>query len=178
MCCCADWRLGGTCGTPRWVWPTHKAPGDGATPVGQATPDGTAMRASTPWFLASVTKLYIAAVVLRLHEQGMVELSEAVVGYLPERLARGLHVLDGVDYTSQLTLVHLLGHLSGLPDWLDERPPGAKSLVDELVEDGDRVWTCEDAVMRARDRLTPHSHRPILPRSSRGSGTATRTTSC
>lgn len=91
-----------------------------------------------------------------LHEQGMVGLNEPVVGYLPKRLASGLHVLDDVDYTSQLTLVHLLGHLSGLPDWLDERPPGAKSLVDELVEDGDRVWTCEDAVMRARDRLTPH----------------------
>lgn len=91
-----------------------------------------------------------------LHEQGMVGLNEPVVGYLPKRLASGLHVLDDVDYTSQLTLVHLLGHLSGLPDWLDERPPGAKSLVDELVEDGDRVWTSEDAVMRARDRLTPH----------------------
>lgn len=37
-----------------WEW------GDAA---GEANPDGTPMASDTPWFLASVTKLYIASVV-------------------------------------------------------------------------------------------------------------------
>jgi CubicO group peptidase (beta-lactamase class C family) len=50
----------------------------------------------------------------------------------------------------------LLGHLTGLPDYLDERPPGGLSLVEEIIEEGDRAWRPAEAVARARDRLTPH----------------------
>lgn len=134
--------------------------------AGRAAPGGAPMRSATPWFLASVTKLYIAAVVLRLHEQGLVSLDEPVAAYLPQHLATGLHVLDGVDFTDQLTLVHLLGHLSGLPDWLDERPKAGRSWFEELDEAGDRDWSHEDAVRHARDRLAPH-FRPSDPAAAR-----------
>lgn len=123
---------------------------------GQAGPAGGTMRVDTPWFLASVTKLYIAAVVLRLCEQGVVGLRTPITECLPPTLARGLHVLDGVDRSSEMTLVHLLGHFSGLPDYLDERPDGGQSLLEEVVDDGDRGWTLEEAVARARDLLAPH----------------------
>jgi CubicO group peptidase (beta-lactamase class C family) len=114
------------------------------------------MRAATPWLLASITKLHIATVVLRLHERGVVDLDAPVSAYLPPELARGLHVLDGVDYTERITPTHLLGHLTGLPNALDERPRGGRSLLEEVLEDGDRAWSAEDAVARARDRLRPH----------------------
>lgn len=124
--------------------------------AGEATPRGTAMQSDTPWFLASVTKLHITAVLLRLHERGLVDLDAPISAYLPSELSRGLHVLDGVDHTSRITPTHLLGHHTGLPDWLDERPRGGRSFVEEIVEDGDRAWSFEDAVARARDHLTPH----------------------
>jgi CubicO group peptidase (beta-lactamase class C family) len=131
----------------RWSW------GDAA---GEANPDGAPMRVDTPWFLASVTKLYIAAVVLRLTEERSVELDAPVRDYLPARLRTGLHVIDGVDTTDRITVRHLLGHLTGLPDSVDERPRGGRSLVEEVLEGADRAWSFEDAVGRARDRLTPH----------------------
>lgn len=114
------------------------------------------MRAETPWFIASVTKLHIAAVVLRLHEQGRLELHEPLTRFLPEEFRHELHVHRGIDHTGELTAVHLLGHLSGLPDYLDEKPADGSSLIDEIVEGPDFQWTAEDAVRRSRDRLGTH----------------------
>jgi len=48
------------------------------------------------------------------------------------------------------------GHLSGLPDSLTERPRGRRSLVEQVVEEGDRGWSLEEATALARNELTPH----------------------
>jgi len=42
--------------------------------AGNAGLDGTPMRANTPYFIASVDKLFTATVVLKLHERGYVDL--------------------------------------------------------------------------------------------------------
>jgi D-alanyl-D-alanine carboxypeptidase len=122
--------------------------------AGEATPDGTAMEPDTPWFLASVTKLYIAAIVLRLHEQGLIDLDAPIPEYLPDVLRRGVHVRDGVDRTADITVTHLLAHATGLPDSLVEHRKGERSLVDE-IEAGDVAFTLQDAIGRVRS-LAPH----------------------
>jgi D-alanyl-D-alanine carboxypeptidase len=45
--------------------------------AGAANPDGTPMRGNTPFFVASVTKLYIAAAVLKLQERDEIALDES-----------------------------------------------------------------------------------------------------
>ena len=72
--------------------------------AGRADADGTPMEPTTPWFLASVTKLYTASVILRLHEQRLVDLDAPIPGVLPAGLQAGAHVLDGVDRTAQITV--------------------------------------------------------------------------
>jgi CubicO group peptidase (beta-lactamase class C family) len=124
--------------------------------AGIAHPDGTPMRPETPFFIASVTKLYIATIVLRLVERSEVELEGPIVTYLPSALTSGLHRIDGVDRTAEITVRHLLAHTSGLPDVLEERPRGERhSLVERMVEGEDRAWTLEQMIAIARD-LTPH----------------------
>jgi CubicO group peptidase (beta-lactamase class C family) len=113
------------------------------------------MRSDTPFHIASVTKLHIATVVFLLAEQGLVDLDVSISTLLPSHLATGLHVLRGVDYTEPITPRHLLGHLSGLPDALDERPKGDVSLFESALEE-DRSWTLEEMVIHARDNLEPH----------------------
>lgn len=126
----------------------------GAT--GSAQPGGPPVTSETPWFLASVTKLYIAAVVMRLVEMGELSLREPIRSYLPDALCDGLHVLDGVEHTDRITCEHLLGHMSGLPDYLDDPTPAGKSLIDEVIDDGDRAWETSDIVDRVRSALEPH----------------------
>src|SRR5690606_27914112 len=117
----------------------------------------------------SVTKLHIAATMMRLHELGQLALDAPVIGSLPEDLAHRLHVHRGIDHTAELTAVHLLGHLSGLPDYLDEKPARGPSLMDEILAGPDQRWAPEDAVRRARDQLSthfppsdPHGRRPRI----------------
>jgi CubicO group peptidase (beta-lactamase class C family) len=123
------------------------------------------MTTETPWFLASVTKLYIASVVLRLHEQGLIDLTAPVSEYLPDGLSTGLHLEDGVDRTADITVAHLLAHATGLPDSLVEHRSGEQGLVAD-IEAGDVAFSFEEAVGRVRS-LPPHfppsdltGHRP------------------
>jgi CubicO group peptidase (beta-lactamase class C family) len=122
--------------------------------AGEANPDGTPMTSDTPWFLASVTKLYIASVVLRLREQGLIDLDAPIPSYLPDELKTGLHVRGGVDQTAEITVTHLLAHATGLPDSLVEHRKGEQDLVTE-IETADVAFTFEEAVERVRS-LTPH----------------------
>jgi D-alanyl-D-alanine carboxypeptidase len=128
-----------------WAW---------SAATGAANPDGTPMEPDTPWFLASVSKLYIASVVLLLHEQGLIDLDAPIPGYLPDELKVGLHVRDGIDRTGQITVSHLLAHATGLPDSLVEHRTGELALVAE-IEAGDVAFTFQEAVERIRS-LTPH----------------------
>jgi D-alanyl-D-alanine carboxypeptidase len=130
---------------------------------GVISPGGAAMTPTTPWFIASITKLFIASTVMRMVEEGELALEDRVVDRLPASITRGLHVLDGGDRTDQITVEHLLGHASGLADFIEDYPApqrGAnadrRSLIEMLVEDGDRTWSLENTASWVRERLTPH----------------------
>ena len=143
------------------------ASGDGsfrwAGARGLMSPGGPPVTTATPWFIASITKLFIAATVLRMVELGELTLEDRVVDRLAPSLTRRLHVLDGTDWTDRLTLAHLLSHASGLPDYIEDYPKtrrrdGAdrRSLVEILQEEGDRAWSLDDTVQWVRERLKPH----------------------
>jgi D-alanyl-D-alanine carboxypeptidase len=123
---------------------------------GQARPDGAAMRPDTPFHIASVDKMVTAVVVLRLWEQGLIDLDASIVNYLPAALIRGLHRLDGVDRTEAITPRHLLGHTSGLADCYEDRPRRGRSLMERLFREGDQAWTIGDLMALVRDDLRPH----------------------
>lgn len=124
--------------------------------AGPASPGGPPMRADTPYFLASVTKLHIAAVVLRLHEAGRLSIDAPMAGYLPGPLVAGLHRSGGVDRTGEITIRHLLGHTSGLADCLEDRPKGGTSFLDRILSEGDRAFTREELFRVVREELAPH----------------------
>lgn len=113
---------------------------------GAACPDGTPMKPAIPFWIASVTKLFIAAAVLKLQEKGLLSLGDSILIYLPENLVRGLHRIGGVDCSKKITILNLLEHSSGMPDYLEVRKKGAKSLLSALLEDGDRWVSTEDIV--------------------------------
>ena len=124
--------------------------------LGPAGPGGPEMETGTPFFIASVDKTMTAAVVLALAEEERLHLSQTLSDFLPREVAAGLHILNKVDRTDEITLQHLLGHTSGLPDWLEDRPRGGRSLVEEILEKGDREVSLEEVADRVRHRLTPH----------------------
>lgn len=126
-------------GTYRWI---------GA--AGIAEPGGPPMTPETPYCLASVTKLYIGAAILRLQELGRLSIDDPLISHLPAELISGLHWRHGRDRTAELTLRHLLAHASGLPEYLSEAPRGRKALLERVVEEGDLSWELADVVSMTR----------------------------
>lgn len=135
---------------------------DWAGARGESRPGGPPMTPETPWFTASITKLFVAATVLRLVEERALALEDRIVDRLPARITARLHVLNGVDRTGDITVEHLLTHASGLPDFIEDHPappvprPDRRPLVEQLVKDGDRDWTLDDTADRVRHLLRPH----------------------
>jgi D-alanyl-D-alanine carboxypeptidase len=114
------------------------------------------MRPETPYFIASITKLYIATCILQLHEEGHVDLAAPMTAYLPQELVTGLHRLDGVDRTGDIAVHGLLSHTSGLPDYLEDAPRGGRSLLERVLHEGDVSWQLADVVEITRSELSPH----------------------
>jgi CubicO group peptidase (beta-lactamase class C family) len=101
------------------------------------------------YFIASVTKLYITATLLILRAQGKLSFADKMHSYFPKELINGIHVLDGVDYTEDITIAHLLSNTSGIPDYFyyDKAKGDAVAI---LLQGNDEAWPLEKAVQRAK----------------------------
>ena len=91
--------------------------------------DGVAMREDAIFRLASITKPYVTAVIMRLVEDRRLALDDAVTRFLPDFRPR---LSDGSEPT--ITLAHLLTHTSGLSYRFLEQPGSAYHTLD--VSDG------------------------------------------
>lgn len=119
--------------------------GDGGLDLAAADAS-SAMTTTTPYFLASITKMYTATVVMSLAENDTIDLDAPISAYVDPGLIHGIHVLDDVDYTDEITGTRLLAQTSGLADYFEGAPKGGVSLVDDLKQGRDRSLDIEDIV--------------------------------
>jgi CubicO group peptidase (beta-lactamase class C family) len=109
------------------------------------------MEAGSRYFIASVTKLYVTAVVMRLIDEKRVTLDDRISKHLPEIDLNGLHVLKGTDHSGEITIRHLISNTSGLPDYFFHRQPGGKTVADSLMEGNDEAWPLERTIGLVRE---------------------------
>src|SRR5579872_2998610 len=69
------------------------------------------MTKDTPIYIASVTKLYTATIIMMLFERGSIALDDRIAKYLPRAIVEGIHVYAGTDYSNQITIRELLGQI-------------------------------------------------------------------
>ncbi|MCB0572784.1 MAG: serine hydrolase [Phaeodactylibacter sp.] len=115
-----------------------------------ATPDGQLLTAtegdSNPWEglpvtpahryrMASVSKVFTAALVLRLAEEGYFQLDDKLAQYVP---------LDGLQYGQTITIRQLLSHTAGVVDHLNSSDFFTGNWMS-------RTWTNEDIIQYAVD---------------------------
>ncbi|HZG55843.1 serine hydrolase domain-containing protein [Paenibacillus sp.] len=106
-----------------------------------------------PFHVASIGKLFTAALVLRLAEQGRLGLDDPVAPYFPEAHLRGLFVVSGTDYAGSVTARHLLGHTSGIADYFEDAADDGSSFFDRVLAEPDAFWTPDALLEYARRRL-------------------------
>lgn len=115
-----------------------------------ALPYETPLTINTPCRVASNTKPFTAAAVLRLAERGQLALDEAAELYLRSDTCAVLRA--GGFRPDQITLRQLLAHTSGLPDHTD-----APNSLEHALENPDRIWTRLEQVQTAVDLGGPLS---------------------
>ena len=103
-----------------------------------------------PYFIASTTKLFVTALILKFRSENKLTLEDKICNYLDNKTLKNLHIYKGIDYTSELTIKHLLAHTSGLPDYFQGKGPNGKSLEDEIKLGNDSYWTFEEAIERSK----------------------------
>lgn len=100
------------------------------------------MRADSKFFIASVTKMYVTAVIMQLIEENKLSLDGRIRTYLSGDIIQSLHVYKSKDYSGELTVKHLLSNTSGLPDYFF----GKESAADLLTSGKDEAWGLERSV--------------------------------
>jgi len=120
------------------------------------TASGGRVAENTPFFIASIDKMYNATVILMLSEAGRLDVDDPIGAYLPPTIARGLHQIRGRDLSEEITVRHLLTHTSGLADWLEDYPKRGPSMIESILEGGDRMLTIEELAAYVGNRLEPH----------------------
>lgn len=115
---------------------------DGSSRVRVAAGDA---RADAPYAIASITKMFTAAIVLRLVDEGRLRLEEPVGALLPDLELTGLHRHRGVDRTDDLSVHHLLHQTSGLADYWNG------GMEQQLARGEDRAYSIQDTIDLARD---------------------------
>jgi len=118
--------------------------------------DDTAMATNTPIYIASVTKIYIAATVMALAERKLLSLDDPTAKYLPAGLLDGLDVYQGHDYSREVTIRQLVSMTSGIPDYFADRGSDGKTMFEVFIADQIRTWTVDEMINRAWTQLKPH----------------------
>lgn len=99
-----------------------------------------------PYFIASVTKLYVTAVVLKLRSKNCLSLQNKISEYLSDEILHELHLFKGKEYSKEITIKHLMSNTSGIPDYF------SSNVVRELTAGKDQGWGFERTITRAKQK--------------------------
>ncbi|WP_159887773.1 serine hydrolase domain-containing protein [Paenibacillus puerhi] len=113
------------------------------------------MNADSQFFIASTTKLYITASLLKLRELNKIQLTDKISLYLDKEILTGIHYYRGTDYSYDLTIKQLMAHTSGLPDYFQQVREHGRKLQDDITAGHDQAWSF-DKVMEDAKQMKPH----------------------
>lgn len=94
-----------------------------------------------PYHIASVGKMFTAALVHRLAERGSLGIHDLVCRYLTPSILERLFVFQDTDYAGQVTIAQLLGHTSGVADYFEGGTTSGKSFLDDVITNPQTHWT-------------------------------------
>ncbi|UCG29328.1 MAG: beta-lactamase family protein, partial [candidate division WOR-3 bacterium] len=107
------------------------------------------------YYIASINKLFVSAIILRMYRDNKLDLHDKISNYLPAEIVSGLHIYKNKDYSNDLSIFHLLSHTSGLPGYLIDKQANGKRAMTELEEGIDQSWQIEKVIQEVK-KMKPH----------------------
>jgi D-alanyl-D-alanine carboxypeptidase len=105
---------------------------------------GGEMQTEDRYFIASVTKLYVTAVLLKLRAEQRIGLDDPIGRYLSKEIMAGLHMMENRDYTEEITVKQLMSNTSGIPDYF------SGDVFSDLIAGHDQAWSLDKTLNAAR----------------------------
>ncbi|TDQ19476.1 D-alanyl-D-alanine carboxypeptidase [Algoriphagus boseongensis] len=101
---------------------------------------GQKVEKDSPFHSASLGKTFTAVTIAKMVEEGKLSFEDPMYRFLPDSLTQGLHVLDGKDWTREITIAHLLQHRSGLSDYFEDQPYQGENMLTIAFEEPNKFW--------------------------------------
>ena len=111
--------------------------------------------AGSQYHAASVGKTMLAAAFGQLVDEGVLSFDHPVATWLDAETLDGLFVVDGVDYSAEVTVGQLLSHTSGIGDYFEGPVTSGKTMLELVTDDPDHLFAPHDLVAFTRDNQTP-----------------------
>jgi D-alanyl-D-alanine carboxypeptidase len=104
---------------------------------------------------ASVGKTMCATVFGMLLDEGKISFEDKINTWLGEDILEGLFVLNGTDYSDQVSLRHLLSHTSGVGDYFEDPVNSGKPMLELINDHPDLIFTPKELIAFTRDNQKP-----------------------
>jgi len=112
------------------------------------------LRADSPYFIASVTKIFTATAIMLLYEQKKLDLENPISRFISNKKICGIHKIKDYDHTNSLKIYHLITQTSGLADYFGQKNRQGKSMMNTLLTKGDMEWNLDTVLDLTRNSLT------------------------
>jgi len=104
--------------------------------------EGESASLNRPFHSASIGKTFTAVAIAQLVEEGKLSVHLKLSEVLDSMAYKGLHRMeDGIDRTGTISIMQLLNHSSGLPDYFEDSPEKGPDLLSLSLEKPDTLWT-------------------------------------
>ncbi len=104
----------------------------------------------TPYFLASATKLYVTALIMRLIENNLLQFDTPINRFFSAQQLKGLHKIKNIDYSDKITIENLLAHTSGLPDYFRQKHKDGTIFSQNIIAGNDIFFTIDDVLTMSK----------------------------
>ncbi|WP_155593128.1 serine hydrolase domain-containing protein [Lysinibacillus cavernae] len=109
----------------------------------------------SPYHSASIGKTMCATVFGMLVDEGKINFDDKINLWLDEDLLNGLFVMNGNDYSDQVTLQQLLSHTSGIGDYFEGPVNSGKTMMERVSSNPDLLFTPEELLAFTRENQNP-----------------------
>lgn len=109
------------------------------------------------FYSASIGKTFTATAIAILMEQKQLDYEDKISMYLPRKVIENLHVFEGKDYSTEITIAQLLQHTSGLPDYFEgETVDGSPNVIQSIFIDTSKFWNPVEIINFSKEKMKPN----------------------
>jgi len=107
------------------------------------------------YYIASINKMFMSAMILKFTTEGKVKLEDKFADYVSYDVIDKLHVINGKDYSCDITLKHMISQTSGLPDYIEGKLENGHITMKDLETGLDPDWPVNKVVNEVK-KMKPH----------------------